>query len=119
MSLSPSSAAASSSSGPPDVISAPDEVQAGVALEATITTVGLSTCWRADGADTQVSGNLAVVVPYDLSPKSEDICGDAIVHLPRTVKLTFATLRVNGRKVAGRDTSAASSTVVEKQILVR
>ena len=107
------------------VISAPDEVQAGVPFEATITTIGPSMCWRADGAETQVSGSLAVVTPHDFSPESEDFgCGDALINLPRTVKITFAApgeavLRVNGRKVVGGNTAAASSATVEKQILVR
>ena len=129
--LSPSSAALSSGSAAmtfsdtPAVITAPDEVKAGVAFEATITTTGPAICWRADGADTQVSGNVAVVTPYDFSPENEDVaCGAAIISLPRTVQITFdspgeATLRVNGRKVVGGNTSAGSSTVVEKQILVQ
>ena len=116
---------AASASGSPAVIAAPDEVQAGVPFEATITTFGLSTCWSADGADTQVTGNLAVVTPYDFTPEGGEVaCGDAIIHLPRTVKLTFAsagqaTVRVSGRKVVGGNTAAASTTVVEKQIVVR
>ena len=109
----------------PPVISAPDEVQAGIPFEATITTIGPSICWRADGAETQVSGSLAVVTPHDFSPESKDVaCGGALNSLPRTVKLTFAApgeavLRVNGRTVVGGDLSAASSATVEKQILVR
>ena len=115
----------SSSTEAPAVISAPDEVEAGVPFEATITTVGLSICWRADGAETKVNGSLAVVVPYDFSPESQDVaCGGALINLPRTVTITFAApgeavLRVNGRKVVGGDLSAVSSTVVEKTILVR
>jgi hypothetical protein len=120
-----SSSTAMSSADAPAVISAPDEVRAGVPFEATITTIGPAICWRADGADTQVSGNLAVVIPYDFSPETEDVaCGAAIIDLPRTVKITFAspgeaTLRVNGRKVVGGNTSAGKPTVVEKRILVR
>lgn len=125
MNLSGSGTAGASGSDIPAVIAAPDEVQAGVPFEATITTFGLSTCWSADGADTQVTGNLAVVTPYDFTPEGGAVaCGDAIIHLPRTVKLTFAsvgqaTLRVSGRKVVGGNTAAASTTVVEKQIIVR
>lgn len=106
------------------VITAPEEVQAGVPFEVTITTIGPAICWRADGAETQVEGDLAEVVPYDFNPQSEFACGAAIIELPRTITITFAgpgdaIIRVNGRKVVGGDTSASTSTVVEKQILVR
>lgn len=115
----------SSTTGGAPVISAPDEVQAGVPFQAVITTFGPDLCWRADGATTQVKGNLAVVVPYDITTASEDTaCGDAITRLPRTVSLTIATpgqatLRVEGRKLMATDPNSATLTSVEKQILVR
>ena len=126
-SLSPSGAAlsVSSSSEAPAVISAPDEVQAGLPFEATITTIGPSICWRADGTETKVSGSLAVVIPYDSSPEGEAVvCGAAIIYLPRTVKITFVTrgeaiLRVHGRQVREGNTADVSFATVEKKILVR
>jgi hypothetical protein len=110
------------------VIAAPDTVNAGAPFDATITTVGMSGCWRPDGAEISYGPKLAVVTPYDLVITTIDgapvACTGALVDLPRTVRLIFgqagvATLRVHGRKVTGGELSSATPATTEKQIVVR
>lgn len=110
---------------PPDgssqVITAPDTIQAGIPFTATITTFAPYNCWRAAGADIDLRGNLAVVIPYDFDPRSDDFhCPDMEGVVPRPVEIRFAepgeaTLRVRGRE-------AQNSNIlinVEKRIFVR
>jgi hypothetical protein len=114
--------------GPAVVIAAPDTVTAGTPFDATITTVGISGCWRQDGAQTTYDSGLAVVTPYDLVMTKIDgapvACTDVLVQLPRTVRLVFgetgvALLRVSGRQVTGGELSSATPATVEKEVVVR
>lgn len=106
-------------------LQAPDTVQAGVPFTATVTTIGPSSCWRADGATVQPGASLAVITPYDLTAESADVaCAQVIVELPRKVEVTFtargqATLRVVGRRVVGQDFQQGTQVTVEKHIHVR
>jgi hypothetical protein len=113
---------------PDMVIAAPDTVTAGAAFDATITTIGVSGCWRQDGAEIAYAPKLAVVTPYDLVSTRIDgeplACPGVFLDLPRVVRLVFgqtgaATLRVSGRNVPGEQLSSATPAIVEKQIVVR
>ncbi len=110
------------------VVTVPDTVKAGAAFDAEIATVGLGTCYEAAGAETELSGNLAVVVPFDRlkggAGGDEMPCTLLAATLPRTVRLTFpepgeAILRVKGRKVIDGDVQNATETVLERRIVVR
>ncbi|HEV2148514.1 MAG TPA: hypothetical protein VGR37_14015 [Longimicrobiaceae bacterium] len=107
------------------VLVAPDTVQAGVPFTATVTTIGPSICWKADGAEVRAEAAAAVVTPYDLTAESEEVaCGSALVTLPREVELRFtqrgqAVIRVTGRKVVGQDIQGGSQVTVEKRVHVR
>lgn len=106
------------------VITAPDTVDAGVPFEATITTIGSNGCWREAGAEIELNGNLAVVVPHDYTSEDQAGCTQALVQLPRSVEIRFAqpgeaTLRVKGRKVVGGNHENATPVTVEKRIVVR
>lgn len=110
---------------PDHMVVAPDTVQAGVPFTASVTTLGPTSCWRADGAQVQAGASLAVVTPYDHTDEGEGIaCATMVVDLPRTVELSFsargeAVLRVVGRRVVGQNFDQATEMVVEKRIHVR
>jgi hypothetical protein len=110
------------------VITAPDTVHAGVPFQATITTIGLSGCWSADGASIKAAPRLVTITPYDRvangTPEQPTYCTAALVGLDRHLDIVFsdpgtATLRVNGRIVIDGDLEDARPHVVEKQIIVR
>jgi hypothetical protein len=107
------------------VLVAPDTVRAGVSFTAKVTTIGPSTCWKADGAEVKAEAAAAVVTPFDLTAESEEVaCGSALVQLPREVELRFtqggqAVIRVTGRKVVGQDIQGGTQVTVEKRVHVR
>lgn len=80
----------------------PAQATTGSAFEITVTTVGSSTCTRADGAAVQVSGLVADVTPWDRVAPVGMACTDDLAPFPRTVTLRFdvsgtATVRLRGR----------------------
>jgi hypothetical protein len=111
------------------VLSAPDTVAAGVPFVATVTTIGASGCWQADGATTKMAAQQATITPYDFvrthfSDGTPAVCTTALVSLPRTVTITFttkgeATIRVEGRVVRNGDLTSTQPVAVEKSVIVR
>jgi hypothetical protein len=111
------------------VIVSPDTVQAGVPFDVTVTTIGASGCWKADGARVSAAAMLAVITPYDLAPThwangDPMFCTGALVSLPRSVQLTFgqageATIRVEGRVVQDGELEKTIPGSVEKRVIVR
>lgn len=107
---------------PGDPLVVPDTVDAGVAFQATVTTMAPSSCWRADGATVGVTGLTAEIVPYDLTTAG-DVCPTIPIYPTHTVSVTFdqaglATVRARGRQSdTGVDTPAL--VVIEKQVVVR
>ena len=92
----------------------PANATAGVSFEITVTTVGSSSCTRADGASVAVSGLVADVTPWDLVAPVGAVCTDDLAPFPRRVTLRFsgagtATIRLHGR---GGLTYEAALTVV-------
>ena len=84
-----------------DALVVPDTVRAGTPFTITVSTFG-SSCLRADGASTRVSGQMASVTPYDVMPASDAACPGDILAFPRTVTLAFdtpgaAVVRLHGR----------------------
>ena len=117
--------AAAEGSRPPEMVVAPDTVQAGVPFTAVITTIGFDSCWDADGASIESNPQLAVVTPYDRYSRSEEQ-GCLTMHFPlqHAVQVTFtqpgeAILRVNGRKVSGQDFESGTPIQVERRIHVK
>jgi hypothetical protein len=111
------------------ILVAPDTVQAGVPFDVTVTTIGASGCWKADGARVSATAVLAVITPYDLAPTRHAngdpmFCTGALVSLSRPVQLTFAepgdaTIRVEGRVVQDGDIEKTVPGSVEKRVIVR
>jgi hypothetical protein len=84
-----------------DALVVPDTVRAGVPFTITVSTFG-SSCLRPDGANAQVSGQMASVTPYDVAPPSGLACPADFRSFPRVVTLAFntpgtATVRLHGR----------------------
>jgi hypothetical protein len=104
------------------VITVPDTVTAGQPFQVTITTTGPNGCWREDGAEKAVQGNLATITPFDRV--QGEVCTQATVSLPRSVEVRFdvpgeATIRAYGRRVVDGNLKAATERTVEKRIIVR
>jgi hypothetical protein len=81
---------------------APDTVAAGAPFTVTVATFGSSSCTRADGAELQVRGLVAEIVPYDREAAGPVACTDDLRPFPRDVAVRFAgpgqgTVRVLGR----------------------
>jgi hypothetical protein len=107
---------------PGDPLVVPDTVDVGVAFEATVTTMAPADCWKADGADVNVSGLTAEIVPYDASPTAGE-CMAIVVYPEHVVSITFgqaglATVRARGRQY-GTGVGTPPLVVIEKQVVVR
>ena len=92
------------------VVSAPQEVRAGVAFTVTVTTVAFG-CATAEGGLVEIRRNLARVTPYDRVPEAGHgaLCGEAVITLlPRDLRVTLshtgtASLRVVGLSASTPD----------------
>lgn len=99
-------------------LAVPDTVAAGAPFTATVTTFGSSSCTRPAGAELEVRGLVAEVVPYDRDATRAQVCTDDLRPFPRDVAVRFAapgraTVRVRGRDLQGRP------AVVEARVVVR
>ena len=84
----------------------PSDVVANQAFDVTISTLGSSSCTRADGANATVEQNMAVVTPYDFVAPPNTPCTRDLRTFARTVSVTFpapgpATVRLNTRTPDG------------------
>jgi hypothetical protein len=105
-------------------LSAPDTVAAGVPFDVTVTTIGLDTCWREAGAVVVSELRRVTITPYDRIDRTQSGCGDAIISIPRTVRIVFAqrgdaTLRVEGRRGFGLTSTNSSDLAIERSVHVR
>ena len=103
---------------------APDTVTAGVPFDVTVTTIGLDTCWREAGATIVSELRRITITPYDRIDRTQSGCGDAIISIPRTVRVVFgqrgdATLRVEGRRGFGLTSTNSSQLAIERTVHVR
>ncbi|HEU0076169.1 MAG TPA: hypothetical protein VFQ76_00890 [Longimicrobiaceae bacterium] len=103
---------------PPGALAAPDTVAAGAPFTVTVTTRGSSSCTRADGAELELRGLLAEIVPYDRDGTRLRACTDDLHAFPRDVTVRFAApgravVRVRGRDLRG------GPAVVEAGVVVR
>jgi hypothetical protein len=98
-------------------VSFPAQVQANVPFPVTVTTLGSSSCTRADGASVSRSDNLAIITPYDRVAPDGTACTRDLRGFPRTVMVRFgrpgeARLRFPTRNWQGEsDTIEFSLTV--------
>lgn len=121
-------AASTDPDGPADVteatIEAPDTVRVGETFPVTIRTVGLDGCWAAAGEDVTVEGLTATVVPFDSTGDREGVaCTMALTSLLHEVELSFgeageARVRVEGRRVIGREGSETEPMSLESTVTV-
>lgn len=107
----------------PEVLTAPDSVDAGVPFEVTTHTVGPSGCWRSDGQSVTTFGRTVLFRPYD-SHSGSEVCTGALVFPAHssTIVLYEAgewTLRVDGRRVRMGDDVWDEPISAERSIVVR
>lgn len=120
--------ASTSPDGPTDAsegsLEAPDTVRVGETFPVTIRTVGLDGCWAPAGEDVTVEELTATVVPFDSTGEREGVaCTAALVHLDHEVRLAFgaageAVIRVEGRRVVGRDGTGTEPLALEDTVTV-
>ena len=96
----------------------PADVVAGQPFAVTITTLGSSSCTRADGANSNVVGSMAVIMPYDRVAPEGTGCTRDLRGFPRDVILTIsragqATIRIIARN------SDSSTMTYDATIMVR
>lgn len=121
-------ASAAAQTAVPDALSgsieAPDTVQAGESFPVTVRTVGLDGCWEPVMEEVTVTGLVADVIPFDSAEKPEGVaCTAALELLDHDFSLTFdeagtATIRVDGRRVVGRDFEEVEPISMEEQVTV-
>ena len=85
-------------------IKVPADIVAGVPFTVTLTTLGSSSCTRADGANRAVVGNMAVITPYDRIAPEGTGCTRDLRGFPRDVTITIAeagpaTIRIIARGI--------------------
>lgn len=109
------------------VLSAPERAQVGVPFNITVRTIG-GGCTEADGMESEVVGDLAVLRPYDVTliPSGDVVCPAIVTRPEHTAQITFeragsATIRVEGRSESGTDMTGGADyaqAVIEKIITV-
>ena len=107
-----------------EVLSIPNEVQAGVPFEVTVRTFG-GGCTEAGDMEQEVTDNLAVLKPYDLNitPGRNVVCPSIITRPGHTAQITFeqpgpATIKVEGIKEDNANPEGVLTTI-EKTITVQ
>ena len=104
------------------VIVAPETVQVRVPFTVTISTFGSSTCGLPGKVEEVVTGNLAIITPFDLHNQNPDeSCTADIGPRPYQVGLMFgtvgrATIRVRGHRLGS---GAGTLTEIERAVVVR
>lgn len=106
-----------------EVVFAPETVQAGRPFSVTVQTFG-DGCVEASDMEVTVTGNLAVLVPYDLVtiPSGDRFCPLVLKRPVHTAQITFeelgsATLRVKGMRRDNANPDGVMTTI-EKTIQV-
>lgn len=107
----------------PDVLVAPDTVEAGEPFEVMTHTVGTSGCWRSDGQSVAAAGRTVVLEPYD-SHSGSEVCTEALVFLAHSSTVVLSevgewTLRVDGRRLRMGDDVWDEPISAERAIVVR
>ncbi len=94
------------------VLVAPSTVSAGQTFQVTVTTLGLSGCYRVGGAEVSYSATQATIRPFDLIRNTA--CTGAAVMLPRTVALHFDTPGTLKIVVEGQNDPSAGQTSIAR-----
>jgi hypothetical protein len=108
---------------PPRLIGAPDTVAANVAFDVTVTTIGVSGCWRAAGQLIHYDTRVIELTPLDAHSGAR-ACTSMVQFLDRVfrVRLDSAgawTLRVKGRRLPYLDDAWEQQVTAEKTIVAR
>ena len=108
---------------PPRLIGVPDTVAANVAFDVTVTTIGVSGCWRAAGQRIRYDERVIELTPLDAHSGAR-ACTSMVQFLDRAfrVRLDSAgewTLRVNGRRLPYLDEAWEQQVTAEKTIIAR
>lgn len=108
---------------PPEAIAAPDSVDAGEAFSITVTTIGATGCWSADGQDDDVGSHVIEITPFDRH-SGANVCTDNIMFLPHEKSFTLGesgewTIRALGRRVRTGSPEEDGPVVAERTLFVR
>ena len=92
------------------MVNLPTEAAVNVPFTVTVTTLGSSSCTRADGADVVTNGLTATITPYDRVAPPNTPCTRDLRGFPHPVQLRFATAGSARINVIGRDGSGQTTT---------
>ena len=96
----------------------PADIVAGEPFTVTITTLGSSSCTRADGAVLNLSSSLAVITPYDRVAPDGTGCTRDLRAFPRDVSVTLSRAGQATIRIVARD-SDSSTLTYDANITVR
>jgi hypothetical protein len=94
------------------VLVAPSTVSAGQTFQVTVTTLGLSGCYRVGGADVTYSSTQATIRPFDRVRNTG--CTASTITLPRTVALHFDTPGTMKIVVEGQNDPSTGQTAIAR-----
>ena len=94
------------------VLVAPTTVGVGQTFQITVTTLGLSGCYRVGGADVSYSATQATVRPFDMIRNTG--CTASTITLPRTVALHFDVAGTMKIVVEGQNDPSSGQTSIAR-----
>jgi hypothetical protein len=108
---------------PPQVLIAPDTVNAGEAFDVITTTIGMNGCWSASGQSWRTLDHVIEITPHDVY-SGAGVCTEILLYLRHTSAVTIEEpgewlLRVQGRRVRPDRVAFEEAVVVEKSVVVR
>jgi hypothetical protein len=91
-------------------VNLPPQANVNVPITVTVTTLGSSSCTRADGTDVVARGLAVTITPYDRVAPPGTPCTRDLRGFPHEVQLRFATAGEARITIVGRDGSGATAT---------
>ena len=85
------------------MVNLPTEASVNVPFTVTVTTLGSSSCTRADGTDVDANGLAVTITPYDRVAPPGTACTRDLRAFPHPVELRFASAGEARINVIGRD----------------
>src|SRR5688572_25596443 len=92
------------------MVNLPTEAAVNVPFTVTVTTLGSSSCTRADGTDVATNGLTATITPYDRVAPPDAPCTRDLRGFPHPVQLRFTTAGSARIIVIGREGSGGTTS---------
>ncbi len=107
----------------PSVIVSPDTVSVGEPFVVTVHSIGINSCWSADGQDVSEAGTAIDITPFDRF-SGANACAEILSFLPHQVGIVVEqpgewTIRAHGRRVRASDSSDPEPVVASRTFVAR